>query len=60
MKPGNLIQIKVPNPAATRDEDSIEAHVESFGVCKFFVKDKELWKRDCLHLNVLPAVTPTR
>ena len=36
MKPGNLINVKVPNPAATKDEDSIEAHVESFDVCRFF------------------------
>ena len=60
MKPGNLQECVVPNPAATIDEDSIEAHIESFGVCKFFVKDKEKWKRDCLHPNVLPAVIPTR
>ena len=33
MKPGNLL-IKVLNPAATKDEDSIFAHIES-SVCGF-------------------------
>ena len=33
MKPGNLI-FKVPNPAATKDEDSIHTHIES-SVCAF-------------------------
>ena len=35
MKPSNL-SIKVLNPAATKDEDSIFAHIES-SVCGFFV-----------------------
>ena len=33
MKPGNLF-FKVPNPAATKDEDSIYRHIES-SVCVF-------------------------
>ena len=35
MKPGNLIFFKVPNPAATIDEDSIYTHIESD--VRFFV-----------------------
>ena len=35
MKPSNLL-FKVLNPAATKDEDSIFAHIES-SVCDFFV-----------------------
>ena len=35
MKPSNL-SIKVLNPAATKDEDSRFAHIES-SVCVFFV-----------------------
>ena len=35
MKPGNLL-FKVPNPAATKDEDSIDAHIES-SVCDFYL-----------------------
>ena len=36
MKPGNLSErMMVPNPAATKDEDSIYAHVES-SMCAFF------------------------
>ena len=37
MKPGNLF-IKVLNPAATKDEDSIDAHIES-SVCGFSFSD---------------------
>ncbi len=33
MKPSNLL-FKVLNPAATKDEDSIDAHIES-SVCGF-------------------------
>ena len=41
MKPGNLSErIKVPNPAATRDEDSIYAHVGS-SMCAFLMFDEE-------------------
>ncbi len=37
MKPGNLSErMMVPNPAATRDEDSIFTHIESVGV-RFFM-----------------------
>jgi hypothetical protein len=35
MKPGNLL-FKVLNPAATKDEDSAGAHIES-SVCVFYV-----------------------
>ena len=36
MKPGNLSErMMVPNPAATKDEDSI-THIESVGV-RFFI-----------------------
>ena len=39
MKPGNLSErMMVPNPAATKDEDSIFSHIES-SVCGFFVLD---------------------
>ena len=35
MKPGNLSErMMVPNPAATKDEDSIDTHIES-SVCGF-------------------------
>ena len=36
MKPGNLARVKVPNPAATKDEDSIESTSDP-GV-RFFVR----------------------
>ena len=37
MKPGNLSErMMVPNPAATKDEDSILTHIESVGV-RFFI-----------------------
>ncbi len=37
MKPGNLSErMMVPNPAATKDEDSIFTHIESVGV-RFFI-----------------------
>ena len=55
MKPGNLSEIKVPNPAATRDEGSI---VRTSNLrCAVFVfmddrKENEKWKKDCLLLNV--------
>ena len=35
MKPSNLL-FKVLNPAATKDEDSIDAHIES-SVCGFYL-----------------------
>ena len=35
MKPGNLQKCVVPNPAATKDEDSIEAHIGSL-MCAIF------------------------
>ena len=68
MKPGNLF-IKVLNPAATKDEDSIHFNAHRiFGVRFFFVrtnlrrkkKGKQTWKKDSLPLNVLPMATPTR
>ena len=58
MKPSNLSgRMMVLNPAATRDEDSIYAHVES-SMCAFFdfieCRERNLnqWKKDCLPLNV--------
>ena len=36
MKPSNLL-FKVLNPAATKDEDSIDAHIES-SVCDFYLQ----------------------
>ena len=37
MKPGNLSErMLVPNPAATKDEDSIQ-HTSNASMCAFFV-----------------------
>ena len=51
MKPGNLI-IKVPNPAATKDEDSIKrtSSLRCAVFCVFTERIKR-WKKDCLRQN---------
>ena len=49
MKPGNLLFFKVPNPAATRDEDSIFTHIGSFGVRYFFVKEMIYYGKEIIY-----------
>ena len=57
MKPGNLMKIKVPNPAAIRKmRIRFVTHIESVDVC-FCIYTKSLkgngtWKKDSLLLNV--------
>ena len=41
MKPGNLLIQGAKSVGKTRDEDSIEAHIESFGVRIFYVRRKD-------------------
>ena len=53
MKPGNLRESVVPNPAATKDEDSIE-HTSGPSVCAYFfertcmIMEKRLFTSECV------------
>ena len=52
MKPGNLRTVWCQIRRQTRDEDSIDTHIESRCADFLCVEKGKLWKKDCLLLNV--------
>ena len=51
MKPGNLQKQGAKSGGKTRDEDSIETHIESRCADFLCVEKGKSWKKDCLLLN---------